>query len=56
MVEDDEEHGERAEEDGELVEIIVGDHGGGSSTGRYGVETVNCAICESGCGGSQLIC
>lgn len=27
MIEYDEEHGERTEEDGERVEIVVGDHG-----------------------------
>ena len=28
MIEDDKEHGEAAEEDGEGVEVCVGDHGG----------------------------
>lgn len=40
MVEDDEEHGHAAEEDGEGVELVVCDHGGGFFGVRMGLGRV----------------
>lgn len=44
MVEDDHEHGGAAEEDGERVELRVGDHGCGSGSGGGRLRVRGCLL------------